>query len=134
MPIFRIGEAARILGVSDDTLRRWADTGRLVTTTMASGRRGVDGVELARFATSLAAANDLRSYSSVSAHNQFLGLVTRVVRDKIMARVEIQAGPHRVVSIMSADAVDDLKLEPGVLTVASVTSTNVVLALAQLRR
>lgn len=128
MPVFRIGEAAKILGVSYDTLRRWSDAGRLTTTTTASGRRGVDGVELARFATSLATGTDDPVLAlPISVHNQFSGLVTRIIRDKVMAQVEIQAGPYRVVSLMSVDAVDDLKLEPGMLAVASVKATNVIL-------
>ncbi len=133
MPVFRIGDAARLLGISDDTLRRWADAGRLATTMMASGRRGVDGVELARFATSLAAsAHDPVPHLPVSARNQFSGLVTRVIRDNVMAQVEMQAGPHRIVSLMSVESVDDLRLEPGVLAVASVKSTNVTLTPAHL--
>lgn len=128
MGTFRIREAAELLGVSDDTLRRWAETGRLPTTTDASGRQAVDGAVLARFAEELAAGNPLRAprISRQSARNQFTGLVTKVVRDTVMAQVEIQAGPFRVVSLMSREAADDLGLVPGVLAVASVKSTNVV--------
>ena len=130
MSIFRIREAADLLGVSDDTLRRWADSGRLVSTTDQSGRKVIEGSVLALFAQELAASMDRpepQPVVSESARNRFVGLVTRVVRDTVMAQVEIQAGPHRIVSLMSREAADDLRLEPGVLAVAAVKSTNVVI-------
>ena len=130
MPSFRIREAAELLGVSDDTVRRWADAGRLDTATDASGRRTVDGADLARRAQAGAAAPDRpepRPVVSESARNRFQGLVTRVVRDTVMAQVEIQSGRHRVVSLMSREAADELRLEPGVLAIAAVKSTNVVI-------
>ena len=128
MSLFRIREAAELLGVSDDTVRRWAESGRLPTVTDPSGRRAIDGPELARFAEELAADSPLASsrVSRQSARNQFTGLVTKVIRDTVMAQVEIQAGPFRVVSLMSREAADELGLVPGVLAVASVKSTNVV--------
>ncbi len=129
MTLFRIRQAADLLGVSDDTLRRWADSGRLPTTTDESGRRAIEGTELARFAELLAGetpAADPEGLGRSSARNRFTGLVTRVVRDTVMAQVEIQAGPYRVVSLMSREAADELRLEPGVLAVASIKSTNVV--------
>ena len=129
MPVFRIREAADLLGVSDDTLRRWADGGRVATTTDGSGRLSIEGAVLAGFATELAASADRPEPQPVvleSARNRFVGLVTRVVRDTVMAQVEIQAGPHRIVSLMSREAADELKLEPGVLAVAAIKSTNVV--------
>lgn len=129
MSIFRIREAADLLGVSDDTVRRWADSGRVDTTTDDSGRLSIEGSVLARFAVELAASNESPEPVPVvreSARNRFVGLVTRVVRDTVMAQVEIQAGPHRIVSLMSREAADELKLEPGVLAVAAVKSTNVV--------
>ncbi len=131
MTQFRIKEAAELLGVSDDTVRRWADTGRLTTTTDAAGKRAVDGAVLARFAEELAAAAPVRHRRTVaeSARNHFTGLVTSVVKDTVMAKVEIQAGPFRVVSLMSREAADDLGLAPGVLAVASVKSTNVVVGI-----
>jgi molybdopterin-binding protein len=128
MPTFRIKEAASLLGVSDDTLRRWADGGRVETTTDASGRRAVDGAALARLAQDLAEAGDHAEGRTVVAHsarNRFQGLVTRVVRDTVMAQVEIQAGPYRVVSLLSREAADELELEPGMLAVATVKATNV---------
>ena len=128
MPTFRIKEAAGLLGVSDDTLRRWADGGRVETTTDASGRRAVDGVALARLAQDLAETADYAEGKAVVAHsarNRFQGLVTRVIRDTVMAQVEIQAGPYRVVSLLSREAADELGLEPGMLAVATVKATNV---------
>jgi molybdopterin-binding protein len=125
---FRIREAAQLLGVSDDTLRRWADAGKVPTTT-TDGRRSIDGAELARFAQRLAATAERpapRPVLSESARNRFVGLVVNVVRDTVMAQVEIQAGPHRIVSLMSREAADELRLDPGVLTIASVKATNVV--------
>lgn len=129
MSIFRIREAADLLGVSDDTVRRWAESGRVAATTDGSGRLGIEGTVLARFATELAASaerSEPQPVVSGSARNRFVGLVTRVVRDTVMAQVEIQAGPHRIVSLMSREAADELRLEPGVLAVAAVKSTNVV--------
>jgi molybdopterin-binding protein len=128
MPTFRIKEAAGLLGVSDDTLRRWADGGRVETTTDASGRLAVDGVALARLAQDLAETADHTEGKAVVAHsarNRFQGLVTRVIRDTVMAQVEIQAGPYRVVSLLSREAADELGLEPGMLAVATVKATNV---------
>lgn len=123
---FRMGDAARILGVSPDTVRRWADQGRLETTRTEGGHREVAGTELARLALELGDGPD-DAAAHVSARNRFPGLVTRVVRDTVMAQVEIQAGPHRVVSLISAEAVDALGLEPGAPAVASIKSTNVVI-------
>jgi molybdopterin-binding protein len=132
--LFRIREAAELLGVSDDTVRRWADTGRVASTTDASGRQGIEGEVLARFAQELAAGVDRpepRPVVSESARNRFVGLVTRVVRDTVMAQVDIQSGPHRIVSLMSREAADELGLEPGVLAVAAVKSTHVVVEVPQ---
>jgi len=126
MPMFRIKQAADLLGVSTDTLRRWADGGRVETTTDAAGRLAVDGAALARLAQDL--ATDPGKAKVVVAHsmrNRFPGLVTRVVRDTVMAQVEIQAGPHRFVSLLSREAADELGLEPGMLVVAAVKATSV---------
>ena len=128
MPTFRIKEAASLLGVSTDTLRRWADGGRIETTTDSAGRLAVDGVALARFAQDLAEPADHREGRVVVAHsvrNRFSGLISRVTRDTVMAQVEIQAGPHRFVSLLSREAADELGLEPGMLAVAAVKATNV---------
>ena len=129
MTAYRIREAADLLGVSNDTLRRWIEAGRVGSVTDAAGRLAVEGAALAHLAEDLAAAGDrpvLRPVGLASARNRFVGLVTRVVRDTVMAQVEIQAGPHRIVSLMSREAADELQLEPGVLAVAVVKSTNVV--------
>lgn len=134
MPEYRISDAARLLAVSDDTLRRWADAGRIATVTDSVGRRVVDGAVLAQFAIELAGQGDRLPVGPVvaeSARNRLAGLVTRVLRDGVMAQVEMQAGPFRIVSLMSREAADQLGLEPGVLAVASVKSTNVVVELAQ---
>ena len=127
MTVFRIKEAAEFLGVSDDTLRRWADKGRIESFTDASGRQAVDGVALAKLAQDLAdeARHDQHGATATSMRNRFLGLVTNVVRDTVMAQVEIQAGPHRFVSLISREAVDELGLEPGMLAVAAVKATSV---------
>ena len=128
MPTSRIKEAAGLLGVSTDTLRRWADGRRVETTTDASGRLAVDGAVLARFAHELAQDGERGASRTVVAHsvrNRFSGLVSRVVRDTVMAQVEIQAGPHRFVSLLSREAADELGLEPGMLAVAAVKATNV---------
>jgi molybdopterin-binding protein len=129
MTAFRMREAAELLGVSADTVRRWADGGRLAATTDAAGRQVIDGATLARFAEELAASERPPAPAVVaeSARNRFTGLVTRVVRDTVMAQVDIQAGPHRIVSLMSREAADELALQPGVLAVAAVKSTNVVI-------
>jgi len=129
MATFRIRQAAELLGVSDDTVRRWADSGRLATTVDEGGRRAVEGATLARFAEALAAESPTNPNPRIvgqSARNRFTGLVTKVTRDAVMAQVEIQAGPFRVVSLMSREAADELELAPGVLAVAAVKSTNVM--------
>ena len=125
-----MADAARLLGVSDDTVRRWADSGRLAASLDDSGRRVIDGVELARFAgeqNATAICLDAGPIVGASARNRFTGIVTRVTKDKVMAQVELAAGPFRVVSLMSSEAATELGLEPGVLAVASVKSTNVVI-------
>ena len=128
MPVYRIREAADLLGVSYDTMLRWADSGRVEKTTDSSGRLAVDGAALAQFARERAestATVDGVPAVAQSVRNRFTGLVTRVVRDTVMAQVEIQAGPHRVVSLLSREAADELGLEPGMLAVAAVKATNV---------
>ena len=127
MPQFRIAEVAELLGVSDDTVRRWVDHGQLTAVRDAGGRKAVDGVELAAFAKCQAHATRDPSAVDRSARNRFVGLVTEVVADRVMAQVEVQCGPHRVVSLMSSEAVRELGLEPGVLVVAVVKSTQVVI-------
>ena len=127
MTQLRISEAAALLQVSDDTVRRWADAGRFTTTSDDSGRAVVDGADLARFMAERAAEEPALESPVVgaSARNRLVGIVTRVVRDTVMAQVEVQVGPHRMVSLMSREAADELGLEPGVLAVATVKATNV---------
>jgi len=128
VPVFRVKEAAALLGVSYDTMRRWAEDGRIEQVTDGSGRLAVDGAALARFAQERAESAALPDDGVVAAQslrNRFAGLVTRVLRDTVMAQVEIQAGPHRFVSLLSREAADELGLEPGMLAIAAVKSTNV---------
>ena len=132
MPQLRIGEAAALLGVSDDTVRRWADQGRLQLTKAPSGRSVVDGAELARLALELAEGAPTAG-GSRSARNSLPGIVTKVTRDTVMAQVELQAGPHRIVSLMSREAADELALEVGVVAYASIKATNVVVGLHDVR-
>ena len=123
---FRISQAAELLGVSDDTMRRWADAGRVPTRTGESGRRVILGSDLAALAQEVAADQQATVATNVSARNRLRGIVTRVVKDTVMAQVEIQAGPFRVVSLISSEAVEELGLEVGSLAVASIKATNVV--------
>ena len=126
VPQFRISDAARLLGVSDDTVRRWIDAGSLPVHTDASNRKVVDGAALAAFAREHANAAPDPSDVQSSARNRLVGLVTRVVTDQVMAQVEMQCGPHRIVSLMSSEAVREMGLEPGALAVAVIKSTTVV--------
>ncbi|WIM96965.1 TOBE domain-containing protein [Actinoplanes oblitus] len=125
MTVFQIGEAAELLGVSPDTVRRWVDAGRLAASRDEHGHRVIDGVDLAAFVSAQAAEPDERADSS-SARNRLRGIVTAVVKDTVMAQVDIQAGPFRVVSLMSREAVDELDLRVGSVAVAVIKSTTVV--------
>lgn len=127
MPTIRIREAAELLGVSDDTVRRWVDDGSITASADESGRKVLDGAELAAFVRRNAgrAPQDPVGIGS-SARNRFAGLVTKVVTDTVMAQVEMQCGPFTVVSLMSTDAVRELQLEPGSVAVAVVKATTVI--------
>ena len=125
MPTYRIAEAADLLGVSDDTVRRWIDAGRVAATT-EGGRAVIEGTVLAELAAELADAPDPRRAKVVSARNRLLGIVTKTTTDTVMAQVEMVCGPYRIVSLMSTEAAHELGLEPGVSAVASIKSTNVV--------
>jgi molybdopterin-binding protein len=127
--VYRFAEAAALLGVSDDTLRRWADSGRFETAQTTDGHAGVEGVALAALARDVASLPREGSEASphrVSARNSLRGIVTAVKRDTVMAQVDLCCGPYRVVSLMSREAADALGLEPGVLAVASIKATSVV--------
>ncbi len=124
VPQFRISEAAGLLGVSDDTVRRWIDSSRLAARREGTGPAVIAGADLAKLATQLREAPEPGATPS-SARNRLTGIVTRVVRDTVMAQVEIQAGPFRVVSLMSREAADELGLEVGVRAVATVKATQV---------
>jgi molybdopterin-binding protein len=129
MKDYSVGEAAGLLGVSADTVRRWIDNGSLDALRTVKGRRRIEGVALARFAQSLHEGSDPVLATSESPRNHFTGIVTKVVKDKVMAQVELQAGPFRVVALISREAVDDMGLVPGVLASAVVKSTNVSIQL-----
>ncbi|RJO76982.1 helix-turn-helix domain-containing protein [Nocardia panacis] len=130
MANLRIRDAAELLGVSDDTVRRWIDAGTLTASKDGAGRLVIDGRELAALAVEQARTPRTRLGSASSARNRFPGLVTRVVTDAVMAQVEMQCGPFTVVSLMSADAVRELGLEPGSVATASVKATTVVVETA----
>lgn len=127
MPQMRISEAASYLGVSDDTVRRWVDRGVLGATTDGSGRKVVDGYEVAMVAREQATPPTVPGSTLSSARNRFVGLVTDLKVDAVMAQVELQCGPFRVVSLMSSEAVRELGLERGSVAVAVIKSTNVVI-------
>lgn len=127
---YKPSQAAELLGVSVDTIRRWADAGRLKTRRSSGGQRLIDGADLARFLEEHGARQEPGVIVGQSTRNRFPGIVTRVLKDKVMAQVEIQSGPHRVVSLMTREAADELGLAPGVMAIAAVKSTNVVVELA----
>ena len=128
---FKISEAAALLGVSDDTVRRWAEAGRLPVIKGRSGRLLVDGLDLAALAEELAEVPVDGVKAEASARNRLRGIVTKVTRDTVMAQVEMQAGPFRVVSLLSREAADDLSLERGTLAVATIKATNVVIEIPE---
>ena len=123
MPNYRLGQAAKMLGVSPDTVRRMVDDGRLIAVRSSGGQRLINGASLAR----LAKPKRPQKPAAVaqSARNRFPGIVTRVIKDRVAAQVEIQAGPHRLVSLLTREAVDELDLKPGMRAVAVVKATNV---------
>lgn len=126
MSQIRIADAARFLGVSDDTVRRWIANDSLAAVTDSAGRMAVEGKVLAAFARDQAKTVPQSPGGSSSARNRFVGLVTEVKTDSVMAQVEMQCGPFRVVSLMSSESVRDLKLEPGTVAVAVIKSTTVI--------
>jgi molybdopterin-binding protein len=128
MVSYRLGQAARLLGVSVDTVRRLADQGRLATRRTAGGQRLIDGAKLARLAETI---DDDPEFARVSsARNHLLGIVTRVVRDRVAAQVELRCGPFKLVALVTRESVDNLRLRAGVIAYAVVKATNVVVELA----
>ena len=130
MPNYRLSRAAQLLGVSDDTVRRWVEAGKLTSGRDGSGHKVIAGVDLAAFVRRNASelSSDSESITPASARNKLPGIVTNVITDKVMAQVDIQCGPYRIVSLMSREAVEELGLSPGVIAVASVKATSVVVA------
>jgi len=131
---FSVREAAVLLGVSDDTVRRWGESGRLAIGRGANGRQLIAGTDLVALQQELASAAELSEAfptARASSRNRFTGLVTAVRKDEVMAQVDIQAGPFRVVSLMTREAVDELGLEIGMLAVASAKATVVSLELPE---
>jgi molybdopterin-binding protein len=124
----RIGEAAELLRVSPDTVRRLVDGGQIKTVRTSGGQRLIDGIDLARYMAGMPRQSP-PSVMSESARNRFHGIVTRVIRDRVAAQVEMQAGPFRIVSLITRESADELGLKPGVMAVASVKSTSVVIEL-----
>lgn len=125
---YRLGQAARVLGVSVDTIRRYADRGDLKSTRTGGQQRLIDGVRLAKLAATI--EPEVEGEKVSSARNHMLGIVTRVVKDKVAAQVELRCGPFRVVSLLTRESVDALGLAPGVMAYAVVKATNVVVELA----
>ncbi|GAA1503647.1 helix-turn-helix transcriptional regulator [Streptomyces albidochromogenes] len=125
MQSYTIGQAARLLGVSPDTARRWADAGRVATHRDESGRRLIDGRDLAAFSVEVGQAGADEDPGYTSARNAFPGIVTAVKLGDVAAQVEIQAGPHRLVSLLTREAVEELGLEVGMQATARVKSTSV---------
>jgi molybdopterin-binding protein len=131
MTQLRISEAAVLLGVSDDTVRRMVDAGRLPAAHDDAGRLVVEGADLAAVAQEVAKPAPIGVVADESARNRMRGIVTRVVSDTVMAQVEMQCGPFRIVSLMSREAVEHLGLEVGTVAVASIKSTNVVVGVSR---
>lgn len=125
MAKYRVGQAAQLLGVSVDTLRRWASAGRITASVAPDGRRYYDGADLATLAVEIAGELRVHSPRAQSARNRFVGIVTKVVKDKVAAQVDIQAGPHRFVALITREAADELQLAPGVVVDAVVKATSV---------
>lgn len=122
----RLGEAASQLGVSPDTLRRWAEAGRIEVELTPGGQRTVSQVDVTRLAAERRREGADRPIVAQSARNRFAGVVTRVQRDGVAAVVEVQAGPHRLVSLITREASEELQLEPGDEVVCTVKSTDVM--------
>jgi len=130
----RIGQAAELLGVSVETLRRWEADGKLRTRRSAGGQRVVAAAEITRLRAQRGKREAARSGTRQSARNRFAGVVTRIDRDRVAAVVEVLAGPHRLVSLLTAEAIDDMQLKVGDKAVCVVKATNVIVEVADRRR
>jgi len=128
--VYKIGQVATVLGVSPDTVRRWVDDGRLPARRTAGGQRTIDGADLARFVETISETDRRDEFRAQSVRNHLPGIVIRVTKDKVAAQVELQAGPFRLVSLITSDAAEELGLAPGTLAVASVKATNLTIELA----
>jgi molybdopterin-binding protein len=128
VPTYTLREAADLLGVSVDTIRRWAESGRLPSSADDHGRRSLDGVDLARFMAAQS-DDDAGPPQHSSMRNRFTGIVTKVTRGDVAAQVEVQSGPHRFVSLLTREAVDELDLHEGDRAMAVVKATNVAVEL-----
>ncbi len=129
MTQYRPGQLADLLGVSTDTVRRWCDDGLLETARSEGGHRMIEGRSLARFVRQ--ERDSQPELLSQSARNRFTGVVTRVERDRLTAIIELQAGRFRIVSMLTREAADDLRLEEGDLATAVVKSTDVIMEVPQ---
>ena len=127
MDNLRIGQVANLIAVSTDTVRTWIDEGKIPSSRTSGGHRIIKGADLAKFLTD--SNNDPYITTHLSARNRFLGLVTKVKKDNVMAQIEIQAGGQRIVSLISSEAAEAMKLKPGVIAAAVIKSTNVVVEL-----
>jgi molybdopterin-binding protein len=125
----KVSEAAALAGVSDDTVRRWAESGRLDLAKGPTGPSLVDGAQLARLLQELSTESPLTPVSRTSTRNRLVGIVTRVTKDTVMAQVDLQVGPFRVVSLISREAVDELGIEVGTVAAATVKATSVSISL-----
>ncbi|MFT0763419.1 TOBE domain-containing protein [Scrofimicrobium sp. R131] len=126
MAQYLISEAATLLGVSSDTVRRWIAADKLSSVTNAHGRQVIEGADLARFAQEMAPAERQATWAGSSARNRAVGLVTEIIADQVMAQVNLQCGPFRFVSLMSREAVEELNLQVGDTAAAVVKATNVI--------
>ena len=127
MSDLRIGQVANLLAISTDTVRTWIDDGKIPSSRTSGGHRIIKGSDLASFLTK--SDNDPSVTTHLSARKRFLGIVTNVKKDNVMAQIEIQAGGQRIVSLISSEAAEAMNLKPGVIAAAVIKSTNVVVEL-----
>jgi molybdopterin-binding protein len=131
--MLRVGQAAEMLGITVETLRRWADDGRLAVHRSGGGQRLVPMAEVVRLLAERRRTEADRPIVAQSARNRFPGIVTRIEVDRVAAVVEVLAGPHRVVSLMTAEAVEEMGLRVGDEAVCVVKATNVIVEVPSAR-